>query len=155
MKINFSTFIPIFVFLLMFAFQMGYAQSVKKIPPREASLINHLVKEANQPNYHSKGDAYLLVRIGKTEYIAELKSGKVVTQRNARFTGGGVCGDYAEVGISLLNKNKKETTQGAGQVLKRSGAGWVRIALAESDYSCEDLRGISQSIMKCLKIECF
>lgn len=155
MKFKFLAVIASFVFLLTMTFETAQSQSAKKIPTKEASLISHLAKEANQPDYHSKGDVYLFVKIGKTEYIAELKSGKVVSQRNAEFAGGGFCGDYAEVSINLLNKTKKETAQGAGQVLKFSGGKWKMIALSEGDYSCSSLRGISQSVMRCLKVECF
>jgi hypothetical protein len=155
MKFKFLAIIASFVFLLTMTFETAQAQSAKKIPTKEASLISHLVKQANQPDSHSKGDVYFLVKIGKTEYIAELKSGKVVSQRNAEFAGGGICGDYAEVSTNLLDKSKKETAQGAGQVLKLSGGKWKMIALAETDYSCNSLRGISQSVMKCLKVECF
>lgn len=155
MKFNFLAVIASLVFLLTMTFETAQAQSAKKIPTKEALLISHLAKEANQPSYHSKGDVYLLVTIGKTEYIAKLKSGKVVSQRNAEFAGAGFCGNYAEVSINLLNKSKKETAQGAGQVLKFSRGKWKRIALSEGDYSCDSLRGISQSIMKCLKVECF
>jgi hypothetical protein len=144
-----------FVLLLTLTFQTAEAQAAKKLPTKEASLIAHLVKEANQPDSHSKGDVYLLVRIGKIEYIAELKSGKVVSRRKAEVAGGGVCGDYAEVSLNLLNGSKKETAQGSGQVLKLSGGKWIMIALSEGDYSCDSLKGISQSVMKCLKVECF
>lgn len=134
--------------------QMAKAQS-KNVSSKETSLIAHLVKEVNRPSFHSKGDEYLLVRIGKTEFIAVLKTGKIISRRNSRFPGGGICGDYAEVDTNLLDKNKKETAQGGSQILKLSGGKWKRVALAEGNYSCEDLKGVSTSVLKCLKVECF
>lgn len=122
--------------------------------PKEASLIVHLTTEANQPDAHSEGDVYLLVKIGKTEYVADLKSIKVISQRKAEVAGGGICGDYAEVRVNLLDKNKQESSQGAGQVLKASKGKWRMVALSEGDYSCEKLKGIPQSILTCLKVEC-
>lgn len=154
MKFNFRIVVAasVFLFLLLYSLE---AQTVNKIPPKEASLISHLVKEARQPGSHAKGDVYLLIRIGKIEYIAELKSGRVVSQRKAKFPARAICGDYAEVGTNLMNKNKKETAQGAGQILKISNGKWKMIALAEGDYSCDSLKGISQSVMNCLNVECF
>ena len=138
---------------LLLALTLGYypthAQTLK-----ESSLIAHLVKGANQPGAQSEGDVYLLVKIGKTEYIAELASGKVISQRNAEVVGSGICGDYAEVSINLLDNNKQETAQGAGQVLKWRNGKWKMIALSEGDYACEKLKGIPQSVIACLKIEC-
>ena len=122
--------------------------------PKELSLISHLVNEANQPDAHSEDDIYLLVKIDKVEYIAELKSGKVVDHRKADVGGGGICGNYAEVSINLVNKNRQETTQGAGQVLKLSNGTWILIALSEGDYACEKLKGIPRSVITCLNIEC-
>lgn len=153
--VKFLTIIASLIFMLTLTLNTAEAQSAKKISTKEVALIAHLVKEANQPGSHSKGDVYLLVKIGKTEYIAELNSGKVVSQRKAEFAGGGICGDYAEVSINLLDKNKKETAQGAGQVLKLSGGKWKMIARSEGDYACDKLKRISKSVMKCLKVECF
>ena len=123
--------------------------------PKETSLIAHLVKEASQPGAHSEGDVYLLVKVGKIEYVSELASGTVVSQRNADVVGGGICGDYAEVSLNLLDKNKQETSQGAGQVLKSSKGKWKMIALSEGDYSCDKLKGISKAVLACLKVECY
>lgn len=154
MKFNFLSIIASFIFIPALCFQTAEAQTAKKIPAKENSLIAHLVKEANRTDSHSEGDKYLLVKIGKTEYIAELESGKIVSQRNAETAGGGICGDYAEVSLNLLNESKQETSQGAGQVLKSSKGKWKMIALSERDYSCAKLKGISASVMKCLKVEC-
>ncbi|MVM33485.1 hypothetical protein GO755_25840 [Spirosoma sp. HMF4905] len=122
--------------------------------PKESLLITHLVKGANQPGAHSEGDVFLMVKIGKIEYIAELESGKVVSQHNADVVGGGLCGNYAEVSVNLLNKAQQETAQGAGQVLKFSNGKWKMIALSEGDYACDKLKGISQAVITCLKVEC-
>jgi hypothetical protein len=122
--------------------------------PKESSLITHLVREVNQPDAHSVGDVYLLVKIGVTEYIAELESGKVVSNTKAEVAGGGFCGDYVEVSLNLLTENKQESSQGAGQVLKSVNGKWKRIALSEGDYTCEKLKGIPRSVIACLKIEC-
>lgn len=138
---------------LFFAWMPGY-HAVQTQTPKESSLIAHLVKEANQPDAHSANDVFLLVKIGKTEYIAELKSGHVISHRDALVIGGGICNNYAEVSLNLLDKNKQETTQGAGQVLKSKNGKWKMIALSEGDYACEKLKGISQAVITCLKVEC-
>lgn len=130
-------------------FQTANAQSAK-----ENSLVAYLVKEANQPNYHSAGDKYLRVTIGKTDYVAELKSGKVVSQKKAENSSGGFSGAYAEVQIYLLNAKKEETSQGVGQILKLTGNKWKRIALNETDYQCADVKSIPKAILKALKVEC-
>ena len=134
--------------------QIASAQSAKKISGKETSLIIHLVKEANLPEAHSTGDVYLLVTIGKTSYIAELKSGKVIDQKNAVNSSGGFSGAYVEVSVNLLDKNKQETSQGAGQILKLNGNSWKKIALSEGDYQCRDVKSISKSVLKALKVEC-
>jgi hypothetical protein len=155
MKLNFLIIIAIFAFFLALTFQTAEVQSTKNISTKEASLIAHIAKETNQPGSHSEGDLYLLIKIGKTEYIVEFKSDKVVSQRNAEIAGGGICGYYAEVSVNLLSKSRKETAQGAGQMLKSSGGKWKMIALSEGDYSCDKLKGISKSVMRCLKAGCF
>lgn len=101
MKLNFLTIIAGLFFMLTLGFQSAQAQTAK-----ESSLIAHLVKEANQPDSHSAGDVYLTVTIGKTEYTAELKSGKVVSRKTAENASGGFNGAYAEVQIYLLNERK-------------------------------------------------
>jgi hypothetical protein len=154
MKFNLLAFIAWVVFSITLTFQTAEAQSTKIIPAKEASLIAHLVKEANEPDSHSKNDVYLLATIGKTEYTAELKSGKIVSQRKAANASGGIYGEYAEVTIDLLDKSKQQTAQGAGQVLKVSRGQWKRIAMSEGDYQCNDLKGISKSVLKNLKVEC-
>ena len=128
--------------------------TMKKIPTKEASLVALLVKEANQPDSHSAGDAFLLVTIGKTEYVAELKSGKVVSQKSAKNPSGGFSGAYAEVSLILLDKSRRETSQGAGQILKITGNNWKRIALAEGDYQCAAVKTVPKSVLKSLKVEC-
>ncbi|QMW05946.1 hypothetical protein [Spirosoma foliorum] len=145
-----SAVIASLLFQLSLGFHTAHAQ-----PPKKKSLITHLVEEANQPNFHSEGDTFLLVKIGKVEYTAELKSGKIISQRKTQISGGGICGDYAEVSINLLDKEKHKTSQGAGQVLKLSKGNWKMIALSEGDYACEKLKGISKSVMACLKVECY
>jgi len=149
MKFNFLAVISSLLLALTLNVHAVQAQT-----PKEASLIVHLTTEANQPDAHSDGDIYLLVKIGETEYIVELKSSKVIRQRKAEVVGGGICGDYAEVSINLLDKNKQETAQGAGQVLKSSKGKWKMVALSEGDYSCEKLKGIPQFVLTCLKVEC-
>lgn len=154
MKFNFWAVIASVVFSLALTIQTVEAQSAKKIPTKAASLIAHLVKEANQPDSHSKDDIYLLVTIGKTAYTAELKSGKVVSQMKAANASGGFYDSYAEVSINLLNKSKQETVQGAAQLLKLIAGKWKKIALSEGDYQCGDLKGISKTVLKNLKVEC-
>ncbi|CAN5295927.1 hypothetical protein BH09BAC4_BH09BAC4_35350 [soil metagenome] len=139
---------------LLFAWIIGLHASQAQTP-EESSLIAHLVKGANMPGAHSEGDVYLLVKVGKIEYITELASGAVVDQRNAGVIGGGICGDYAEVSLNLLDKNKQETAQGAGQVLKVNKGKWKMIALSEGDYACEKLKGISKAVLACLNVECY
>ena len=139
---------------LPLAFQRAEAQSANKVPVKEASLITHLVKEANQPDSHGEEDFYLVVTIGKTEYTAELKSGRVVSQNKTENASGGFSGAYAEVGLSLVHKDKHQSLQTTGQILKLSGNNWKRVALNEGDYQCEDLKGIPKSILKALKVEC-
>lgn len=154
MKFNFLTIIAGLVFTLTLSFQTAEAQAAKKISTKEASLIAHLVKEANQPDSHSAQDVYLLVTIGKTDYIAELKSGKVLSQKSAKNTSGGFSGAYAEVSLILLDKSKRETSQGAGQILKITGNNWKRIALSEGDYQCAAVKSVPKSVLKSLKVEC-
>ena len=150
MNINVSAII----LSLLLAWMTGH-YTTQAQTPKETSLIAHLVKEASQPGAHSEGDVYLLVKVGKIEYVSELASGTVVSQRNADVVGEGICGDYAEVSLNLLDKNKQETSQGAGQVLKSSKGKWKMIALSEGDYSCDKLKGISKAVLACLKVECY
>lgn len=154
MKFNLLAVIASFVFSLTFGFQMADAQAAKKVLTKDAALITHLVKEANQPDAHSKGDVYLLVTIAKTEYTAELKTGKVVSQKTSENPSGGFFDVYAEVSLNLLDKNKQETSQGSGQILKSSGGKWKRVALSEGDYQCGDVKGIPKSVLKKLNVEC-
>ena len=147
MKFNFFVVIAGLVFTLLL-FQTAQAQTVK-----ESSLIAHLVKEANQPDYHTADDVYLAVTIGKTKYIAELTSGKVVGQSKAKTASGGFSGVYVEVTVNLLNKSKEETAQGAGQILKLSGGKWKRIALNETDYKCSDVKSVPKAVLKALKVD--
>ena len=149
MKFNFLTIIAGLFFMLTFSFQSAPAQTKK-----ESSLIAYLVKEANQPDWHTADDVYLLVTIGKTDYIAELKSGKIVAQNKSASSSGGFSGVYAEVRVNLLDKNKQETAQGAGEILKLTGGKWKRIALNESDYQCADLKSVPKATLKALKVEC-
>lgn len=135
--------------MLTLGFQTASAQTKK-----ESSLISHLVKEANQPDYHSADDVYLMVRIGKNEYTAELKSGKVVSRKTAENASGGFSGAYVEAEIYLLNKSKEITSQGAAQILKLTGNKWTRIALNETDYQCSDLKSVPKATLKALKVEC-
>lgn len=149
MKTKILTIIAGLIFTLA-VFQAAKAQTAK-----ESSLIAHLVKEANQPDYHSASNVYLMVAIGKTEYIAELKSGKVVSQKKVENPSGGFSGAYAEVLVNLMNKNKEETGQGAGQLLKLTGGKWKRIARNETDYQCADVKSVPKAVLKALKVECF
>lgn len=142
------------VLTLALVFQTAEARSTGNVPAKEASLIAHLAKEANQPDYHSAGDVYLSVTIGKTAYIAELKSGRVISQSKAENASGGFSGAYAEVSLNLLDKNKQETSQGAGQILKLTGNKWKRVALSEGDYQCKDVKSIPKATLKALKVEC-
>ncbi len=155
-KLSAFSFIAFLLAGFVFApvFQTAEAQTTKKIPAKEASLIAHLVKEANAPDSHSAADVYLSITIGKTEYIAELESGKVVSQRNAEYASGGFSGAYAEISLKLLDKSKRETSQGASQILNLSGKSWQRIALSEGDYQCGDVKSVPKSVLKALKVEC-
>lgn len=135
-------------------FSLTLFQAAKAQTAKESSLIAYLVKEANQPDYHSAGDKYLRVTIGNTDYLVELKSGKVVEQSRAGNRSGGFSGVYAEVQVNLLNKEKRETAQGAGQILKLIGSNWKRIALNETDYQCADVKSVPKSVLKALKVEC-
>ena len=153
MKYNFLTMVA--GLILMLGFQPVEAQTAaKKIPAKETSLIAHLVKEANQPDYHTADDVYLSVTIGNTAYIAELKSGKVLSASRAGNPSGGFSGAFVEVRVNLLNKSKEETAQGAGQILKLTGSKWKRIALNETDYQCRDVKSVPKATLKALKIEC-
>lgn len=135
--------------MLTLSFQTASAQTKK-----EPTLISHLVKEANQPGYHTADDKYLRVTIGNIDYIAELKSGKVISQSKAEYASGGFSGAYAEVSLNLLNKSKQETAQGAGQILKLTGSNWKRVALSEGDYQCADVKSVPKATLKALKVEC-
>lgn len=154
MESNFITIIANLIFTLALCFQTTAAQTARKIPVKESSLIVHLVKEANQTGSHSKGDVYLSVTVGKTAYLVELKSGKVVSQSYAEYAGGGISGTYAEVRLKLLDKNRQETAQGASQILKLRGGKWKRLALSESDYQCADLKTVPKSVLEVLSVEC-
>lgn len=149
MNFKFLTIIAGLFFMLTLSFQTASAQTKK-----ESSLISHLVKEANQPDSHSAEDRFLMVRIGKAEFTAELESGKIVGQKRAENASGGFSGAYAEVEIYLLNKEKEITSQGAAQILKLTGTKWKRIALNESDYQCADLKSIPKATLKALNVEC-
>ena len=148
MKTKILTIIAGLIFTLTL-FQTANAQTAK-----ENSLIGYLVKEANQPDYHSADDKYLRVTIGSNDYVAELKSGKVISRKKAENAGGGFSGAYAEVQIYLLNKNKEATSQGARQILKLTGNKWKRIALNETDYQCADVKTVPKAVLKALKVEC-
>lgn len=149
-----QTLAIIAAFVLTLGFQTAKAQKAKAIPTQTASLVAHLVKEANQPDAHSAGDVYLSVTIGKIEYVAELASGKIVNQQSTESASGGFSGAYAEVGLRLLDKDKQDTSQGASQLLKLTGKTWKRVALAEGDYQCADLKTVPKATLKTLKIEC-
>jgi hypothetical protein len=145
------------LFALLFVlitYQSLRAQAEIIIPQKEHSLITHLVKGASQPGAHSDGDVYLMVKIGKTAYVVGLLSGKVISQSMTDVAGGGICGDYAEVTLRLLDKDKNETAQGASQILKINMGKWKRIALSEGDYSCDKLKNIPRPVIKCLQVEC-
>ena len=135
-------------------FTLTLFQAAKAQTTKESSLISYLIKEANQPDYHTADDKYLRVTIGNTDYVAELKSGKVVEQNRAANKSGGFSGAYAEVQINLLNKERQETAQGAGQILKLTGGKWKRIALNETDYQCADVKSVPKAVLKALKVEC-
>jgi hypothetical protein len=139
---------------LTLGFQTAEAQSANKVPAKEASLIAHLVKGANEPNFHGEDDVYLVVAIGKTEYTAELASGRVVSQSKTENPSGGFAGAYAEVILSFLHRDMTQGTQTTAQILKLTGNKWKRVALNEGDYQCEDLKKIPKTILKALKVEC-
>ncbi|WP_461074788.1 hypothetical protein [Spirosoma flavus] len=128
--------------------------STKAQSPKEVALIAHLAQEARQPKTHVPGDTFIQVRIGKVEYVAKLASGKIIGQQMSDVTGGGICGDYVEVSINLLDKNKQPSTQGSGQLLKYDKGKWTMVALSEGDYSCEKLKRVPKTIIRCLQIEC-
>lgn len=136
------------------AFQKAQGEPESKVPAKEASLIAHLVKEASEPDSHGADDFYLVVTIGKTEYTAELASGRVVSQSKTENRSGGFAGAYAEVTLSLLHKDKQQGSQTTGQILKLTGNKWKRVALSEGDYQCDAVKGIPKSIRKALKVEC-
>jgi hypothetical protein len=139
---------------LLLLHQTVEAKPDKPVPPRIASLVAHLIKEAQAPDSHSSGDVYLLVELGSTGYIAELSSGKVVRQRKAEADGAGMCGIYAKVSVNLMNSQMKETAQGGGQVLKQTAGKWQKVASSEGDYSCGSLKRIPKTVRRCLKLEC-
>lgn len=149
MKFQLTIIIAGLIFALTLIFQTAQAQTKK-----ESSLISHLVKEANQPGSQTADDVFLRVTIGNTEYVAELKSGKVDVQNKSANPSGGFSGIYAEVRLNLLNKNKQETAQGAGQILKLTGAKWKKVALSEGDYQCGSVKSIPKATLKALKVEC-
>lgn len=156
MKSNSLNIIAGLVLMLATSFQTAGAQTAaQKVSAKEASLIAHLVKETNQPDWHSADEVYLSVTIGKTEYIAELKSGKVVSRKNAQNSSGGFSGAYAEVSLMPLNKNREEIGQGSGQILRSNGNTWKRIAINETDYQCSDVKSVPKSVLKALDVECF
>lgn len=151
MNFKFLTFIAGFIFILTLV-QTATAQ---KIPAKESSLINHLVKEIQQSVTPSEYRTYLRVTIGKITYIADIKSGKVISQEKIEyFTSGGFSGAYAEVQTNIMNVDKLETAQGAGELLKLTGKKWKRIALNETDYQCRDVRSVPKATLKALKVEC-
>ena len=149
MNFKFLTIIAGLFFMLTLSFQTASAQTKK-----EASLISYLVKEANQPDDRSAEYKYLRATIGNTDYLVELKSGKVVEANRAAYPSGGFSGAYAEVSVNILNKDKEEMAQGAGEILKLTGAKWKRIALNETDYQCADVKSIPKATLKALKVEC-
>lgn len=149
MNFKFSTFIAGLFFMLTLSFQTASAQTKK-----EMSLISHLVKEANQPDNHSADDVYFSVTIGNKSYVAELKSGKIISQSKAESPSGGFSGAYTEIQIYLLNKNKDVTSQGASLILKLTGTKWKEIARNETDYQCADVKSIPKATLKALKVEC-
>ncbi|GAB3987715.1 hypothetical protein GCM10028807_08740 [Spirosoma daeguense] len=122
---------------------------------QENLLIRHLVREASEPDAHSENDTYLRITIGAIDYVAELKTATIVYQQKSENPSGGTCGNYVEAGLTLLDKNKQQTSQGASQVIRyNDGNKWTRIALSEGDYSCEKLKRIPKSVISCLKLEC-
>lgn len=137
-------------------FTVTLFQTAKAQTAKEASLIAHLFKEANEPDGHTAEDVYLTVTIGKTEYISELKSGKLVKQRKAEYSSGGFYGAYAEVRVNFMGKNQQtEDRQGGSQLLKLTGKNWKRIALNETDYQCADVKSVPKAVLKALDVECF
>ena len=154
MKANcFSAVIAGVAFLLTLNLQPA-AQAAQKIPTKTATLIAHLIAEANHPDAHTKDDVYLLITIGKIAYTAELKSGKIMSQRAAEYASSGFYGAYAEVSLNLLNKDQQSTSQGASQILKLSAGKWKRLALSEGDYQCDNLKGIPKFVLQALKVGC-
>lgn len=154
MKAKMKTKITTVIAGLIFTLTLFQTIEAQKISSKETSLVAYLVKEANQPDAHSAGDAFLRVTIGNTVYLAELKSGKVVEQNRAANPSGGFSGVYAEVQTMLLNRDKQETSQGAGQILKLTGGKWKTIARNESDYQCAAVKSIPKATLKALKVEC-
>lgn len=141
-------------FTLTLTFETVAAQSVSKIPIKDAVLIASLIEGVQQPDAHTADDVYLKILIGQTAYLAELMSGKVISQERTENASGGFYREYAEVSLSLLNKDKQETTQGAAQIMKFSGGQWYRIALSEGDYQCSNIKTIPKTVLKALKVEC-
>lgn len=153
MKFNLLAVILSLIFILAVV-QTTSAQKAGKISAKEFSLLAYLVKEANQRDAHAAGDVYLSVTIGNTRYVTELKSGKIIHQSRAENKSGGFSDAYVEVSLNLLDKSRRETSQGASQILKSTGNGWKRIALSEGDYQCGDVKSIPQTVLKALKVEC-
>ena len=154
MKNQFITKITVLVLTLVFGFQTAKSQS-NKVPEKVKTLITHLAKEANQPEAHSADDFYLVVMIGKTQYIAELATGKIVNQKKADYASGGFYGDYAEVNLYFMDKNQQlGGSQGAANLLKLTGNKWKVIARNETDYQCKEVKTVPKTVLKALKIEC-
>jgi hypothetical protein len=118
-----------------------------------ASVITFIVKQSNQPDWHSKGDVYASILLEGFDYIVALKTGLIVKKTKSAmksFSEG-----YAEVGVNLLNSRMKETGQGAIWLLQQSGTTWKIVAMDEGGmYPCDKLSSVPQTVRQALKIEC-
>lgn len=153
MKFDFLTIIAVLVLTFLFGLQTADAQS--KIPAKETALIAFLVKDSKPSAEMIKDLPFLAVIIGKTQYIVESKSGKVIGQSRTADGSGGFYGAYAEVSVLLLDTKKGESGAGAGQLLKTTGGRWKTIAVNETDYQCADVKTVPKAVLKALKVECF
>lgn len=150
---------PLLLLMLLIAFlalTTNISAQTGKVPAREASLIDFLVKESKQSPEITKDLPFLGITVGKTGYIVESKSGAIVSRSEAAdgSSSGGFYGAYAEVLVLLLDQNKKESGAGAGQLLKLTGGKWKTIAVNETDYQCADVKSVPKAVLKALKVEC-
>lgn len=129
------------------------SQAVQPVQNKLSSVIAFVVKEVNKPGSHSKGDVYVSIGFEGYEYVVALKTGGIVKKtRNAIKS---LAEDYAQISVDLMNVRMQPTAQGGVWLLKQSGNTWTIAAIAEGDYSCNDLRAVPQTVRQKLNIVCF